>query len=141
MYHISLRANTTGINVHTENKPFTINELLKTGLHCWVDVWYQDGRIYLGKDSPTYLVKPYYINMYSLWCNAMTFETLLQLKKLKAPNYFMYTGLPVLTNRGYIISSTVIPGHESNTIIISDDRKSINDTLAGVISNEILSFL
>ena len=71
----------------------------------------------------------------------MNFETLLELKRLRATNYFMYSGSPLLTNRGYIISPTSIDGHEEETIVITDDPIYAQLPLAGIVSDNILSFV
>lgn len=141
MHLISLRGNTNGKDTQNENKPYVVSELLKTGLHCWVDVWYHEGKLYLGTDEPKYPVKPYFVNMFSLWCNAMNFETLIELKRLKAVNYFQYIGAPLLTNNGHILSDRIYDGWESTTVVITDDVIYTKLPLKGIISDNIHSFV
>ena len=88
MYLISLRGNILGVDSKKENKPYQIQEVIRMGLHCWVDVWWHNEGFYLGTNEPYYPIKPAFLNMFALWCNAMNFETLIKLKEQKAPHYF-----------------------------------------------------
>lgn len=137
MYLISYRGNLTESNSKNENRPYYVTEVLKQGFHCWVDVWFYEGKLYLGSDEPKYAIKPTFVNIFSLWCNAMNFETLLELRRVKAVNYFQYRGTPTLTNRDYIISDTIIEGYEKDTIIFTNDPVYKELPFKGIISSTI----
>lgn len=140
MILISMRGNISGVEERTQNKPYQVNEVLKTGMHCWVDVWWKDDIFYLGTDEPTYPVKQSFISMYSVWANAMDFVTLLKLTECKSPHNFFYRGEPILSNTGHIITECIIDGYESSTILISDDSIYSTVGLYGIVSNNILEF-
>jgi hypothetical protein len=137
MYLISYRGNINEPTSINENRPYDVTEALKQGFHCWVDVWFHEGRLYLGSNEPKYVIKPTFVNIFSLWCNAMNFETLLELRRVKAVNYFQYRGTPTLTNRDYIISDKVIEGYEKDTIIFTNDPVYKELPFKGIISPTI----
>jgi len=141
MILISLRGNLNGVDASKENKPYQINEVLKTGMHCWVDVWWENDEFYLGKSEPVYPVKTSFIKMYSIWANAMNFKTLLKLAEIQSPHHFSYKGDPILTNTGHILTETdIIEGYEQSTILMTDDIIYSSLPLYGIISNNILDF-
>lgn len=140
MYLISLRGNTTGEDSTKENKPYNVTEILKTGLHCWVDVWWRDELFYLGKDEPKYPVKPTFLNMFSLWCNAKDFTTYLRLIDIKAPHPFMYRDSPTLSYGGDIVTAEHIEGRENRTILLTDDMIYSQIGLRGIVSANISDF-
>lgn len=54
MIYIAHRGNLEGPNSDKENHPDYITKALESGFHVEVDVWIQDGKIYLGHDGPQY---------------------------------------------------------------------------------------
>lgn len=140
MYLISLRGNIFGVEEKKENKPFQIQEVIRMGLHCWVDVWWHNEGFYLGTNEPYYPIKPTFLNMFALWCNAKNFETLIKLKEQRAPHYFYYTGEPTLTNTEHFITDTLFDVGLEDTLLLTEDYDSINLPLKGIISENIGSF-
>jgi hypothetical protein len=140
MILISLRGNINGIEKNKENKPYTVNQVLKSGMHCWVDVWWKDGEFYLGTFEPTYPVNPSFLKIYAIWANAMDFTTLLKLTELNSAHRFFYKGEPLITSSGHIITDTIIDGYESSTILMTDESSQYSQSLYGIVSNNILEF-
>lgn len=140
MYLISLRGNITGEDPTKENKPYQIGELVKDGWHCWVDVWYKDEKFWLGKDEPLHIVKPSFLNMFALWCNAKDFTTLLRLRDIKTPHAFMYQNSPTLTLTGEIVTDSHFEGRENITILLTDDTIYSQVGLKGIVSANINDF-
>jgi len=56
MIYISHRGNLKGRNVERENQPEYIDEAIKAGFDVEIDMWWVDGRVYLGHDNPQYEV-------------------------------------------------------------------------------------
>jgi hypothetical protein len=140
MYLISYRGNILGVDEQKENKPYQVTEVIRMGFHCWIDVWWHEEQFWLGTHKPKYPVKPSFINMFSLWSNAMNFETLLKLKEYKSPHCFYYNQEPLLTDGGHIITDQLIEGYESDTLMITEDYIYKDLPLKGIISENILSF-
>ncbi len=53
---IAHRGNINGRHAPEENKPETIEFVNSKGIGCEIDVWYEEGRWYLGHDKPEYEV-------------------------------------------------------------------------------------
>ena len=140
MYLISLRGNILGIDDKKENKPYQIQEVIRMGFHCWVDVWWHNEQFYLGTDEPYYPIKPSFLNMFALWCNAMNFETLIKLKEQKAPHYFQWKGEPLMTNTEHIITDVISEIGIDDTLLITDEFECMELPLKGIISDNIVSF-
>jgi hypothetical protein len=102
MLLISHRGNLSGPNIATENTPDQINFVLSKKLHCEIDVWYKQGKFYLGHDEPQYKVNVDFITRKKLWCHAKNIDALLQLKKLKTNCFFHNIDAATLTSKGYI---------------------------------------
>ena len=56
MILISHRGNLTGRIPNNENHPNYIDEAINAGFDVEVDMWWVDGRVYLGHDNPQYEV-------------------------------------------------------------------------------------
>jgi len=77
---ISHRGNIDGKNPNKENKPTYIQKALNLGFDVEIDVWYVDGKFFLGHDAPMYHVDLFWLSGKSLWChtkNQQAFEKLL----------------------------------------------------------------
>jgi hypothetical protein len=140
MYLISLRGNILGVDEKKENKPYQIQEVIRMGFHCWVDVWWHNDQFYLGTNEPYYPIKPSFLNIFALWCNAMNFDTLIKLKEQRAPHYFQWQGDPLLTNTEHIITDIPLEIEIDNTILITDEYQYSEIGLKGIISENIASF-
>lgn len=140
MYLISYRGNIVGVDDKKENKPYQIQEVIRMGFHCWVDVWWYNNQFYLGTYEPYYPIKPSFLNIFAMWCNAMNFETLIKLKEQKAPHYFQYKGEPIMTNTEHFITDTISEFGLNDTLLITDDYNLVNLPLKGIISENVASF-
>ena len=57
MIYISHRGNIDGKKPHLENQPSYIDEAIALGYNVEVDVWYVDGKLFLGHDEPQYPIE------------------------------------------------------------------------------------
>ena len=76
MILISHRGNLNGKDVDNENNPLYIDRALGKGYDVEVDVWYVNGKWYLGHDEPTYEIELDYLKDNNLWCHAKNIEAL-----------------------------------------------------------------
>jgi hypothetical protein len=54
MILISHRGNINGKNPNLENQPTYVDKAISLGYDVEVDLWFMDGRVYLGHDKPQY---------------------------------------------------------------------------------------
>ncbi len=73
---IAHRGNINGPIPERENQPDYIQEALDAGYDVEADIWYQDGRFYLGHDKPETRVSFLYLSSPRLWFHAKNPEAL-----------------------------------------------------------------
>lgn len=96
---ISHRGCTVGADSFAENTPEQINKALKLGFDVEVDVWGEDGDLYLGHDSPKHATSLIYLTNPKLWCHAKNYNALVTL--LPHAHVFWHQNDDVtLTSRG-----------------------------------------
>jgi hypothetical protein len=101
---ISHRGNILGKNPEFENSPSYINMALKLGYDVEVDVWYIDGKWYLGHDEPQYenIDQSFLLNN-RFWLHAKNGDAFHQLLQYKNINVFWHTDEDwVLTSKNYV---------------------------------------
>jgi hypothetical protein len=89
MILISHRANLNGPDGKRDNNPKCVKEVLKMGLDCEIDVWYNRGKIWLGHGFAKHEVDESFLTQKGLWCNAKNYEAIVILKKLNT-NFFYH---------------------------------------------------
>ncbi len=72
---ISHRGNLEGPS-SLENHPDQINRVLDIGFDCEVDLWYEEGSLLLGHDSPEYIVNKNFLEQDGLWIHSKNLEAL-----------------------------------------------------------------
>ena len=75
MILIAHRGNVSGSSEY-ENHPDYIEEALKLGYDCEVDVWRKDDEYWLGHDEPVYDISKSFLQNNKLWCHAKNLEAL-----------------------------------------------------------------
>ena len=76
MILISHRGNLNGKDIENENNPLYIDRALGKGYDVEIDVWYENGKWYLGHDKPQYEIEFDYLRNKKLWCHAKNIEAL-----------------------------------------------------------------
>jgi hypothetical protein len=112
MILISHRGNINGPRPEMENKPSYILQALQYGFDCEIDVWFKEGKFYLGHDEPLYdfpftLIEKHHNK---LWIHCKDMASLTKLNEIDSTgiklNYFGHDkDLGVLTSKGYIWST------------------------------------
>lgn len=104
MILISHRGNTNGPILEAENKPDYIEDTIKLGYDVEIDMWWVDGKIYLGHDKPQYEISDEWLEtrINKLWIHCKNVE-LLNWIRSTALHYFWHENDTVtLTSKNYI---------------------------------------
>jgi len=102
MKFISHRGNLKGRNVEKENSPDYISKALDLGFDVEVDVWFSDGKFFLGHDKPEYPVEISFISDERLWCHAKNLDSLLEMLKKKIHCFWHETDKFTMTSKNII---------------------------------------
>ena len=142
MRFIAHRGLINGPDVNLENRPAVIEDALRQGFDCEIDVWYKDQQFFLGHDFPDYQVSFDFLLQKGLWLHAKNLDALYVLGANSQMNYFWHQEDDfTLTSQGYIWT---YPGKEltSNSIQVMpewEDKslKNINSTCFGICSDYV----
>jgi hypothetical protein len=111
MIYISHRGNLKGRNIERENEPAYIDEAINSGFDVEIDMWWVDGRVYLGHDEPTYEVDNEWLvdRADKLWVHCKNIE-LLNWIPITLLHYFWHENDTLtLTSKNYV---WVYPGKQ-----------------------------
>jgi hypothetical protein len=143
MILISHRGNINGKNVERENHPSYIDEAIQAGYDVEVDVWFVNNRLYLGHDSPDYLIDIHWLETRSssLWIhcknmNALSYFNEYEWKDSNQFNYFSHdVDMGVLTSHSYIWSTNL---YERGILVLPEvfDKEPDEGTM-GICSDVI----
>lgn len=145
MILISHRGNINGIDVDNENNPLYIDRALGKGYDVEVDVWYVNGKWYLGHDEPTYEIELDYLKDNNLWCHAKNIEALNVMLNNDIHCFWHQEDDVTLTSKGYIWT---YPGKKlkSNSIVVMPEkylekwwRHNFN-SCSGICSDYIINY-
>ena len=142
MILIAHRGNTNGLNPERENTIDYINEALRKGYHCEIDVCAFDGtQFYLGHDEPQQAVSIKYLQESNLWCHAKNFKVLEAMCALSIHCFFHKSDEYTMPHRGWNWS---YPGQLGGkyTIAVHPEKLHPGDIkkFAGVCSDYIEKF-
>ena len=102
MILISHRGNINGPNEVRENSPYYIMEALAMGFDVEVDVWFIDGKFWLGHDEPQYKTDYKFLMNEKLWCHAKNLDALFEMKKYAIHYFWHETDTVTLTSKNYV---------------------------------------
>jgi hypothetical protein len=87
-----------------ENHPDLIKSTLGIGFDVEVDIWFVDGRLFLGHDGPEYLIDYDFLLNDGLWIHCKNVESFEILKDNSNPNNYFYHQNDdfALTSLGYL---------------------------------------
>ena len=92
-----------GPNSQLENDPKQIERAAELGYDSEVDLWYLDGKLFLGHDAPTHGVQPGWLHRQPLWIHAKNLAALRWLTEQQGLRYFWHQNDDcVVTSNGYI---------------------------------------
>lgn len=110
---ISHRGNINGKNIEMENHPSFIDTALNFSYDVEIDIWYIDGKLWLGHDEPQYEISLEWLELrsLSLWIhckdmNSLSYFNEYSNTKSNQFNYFSHDmDIGVLTSHNYIWST------------------------------------
>lgn len=111
MILISHRGNINGKNSEMENHPSYIDEAISLGFDVEVDMWWIDGRTYLGHDEPQYEVDDIWLTerIDKLWIHCKNVELLYWIRTTILHYFWHEEDTLTLTSKGYM---WVYPGKQ-----------------------------
>ena len=143
MILISHRGNINGKNVEMENHPSYIDTALNLWYDVEIDVWYIDGVLFLGHDSPQYEVSLEWLEHRSpsLWIhckdmNSLSYFNEYSNTKSNQFNYFSHdVDMGVLTSHNYIWSTHL---YDRGILVLPEVfNKEPNERTIGICSDVI----
>lgn len=107
MKFISHRGNLNGAQLDLENNPARIEEVIRLGYDCEIDLWSIDDKLFLGHDEAQYFIDSNFLitNASWLWVHCKNIEALLWCAKsqIEDLNYFWHQDDKVtLTSQQFI---------------------------------------
>jgi hypothetical protein len=144
MILISHRGNINGKIPELENNPDYISKAISMGYHVEVDLWVEDGSLYLGHDKPQYLINDLWLTqfLYKLWVHCKNPEAIVYLQEnYPQINYFWHQeDTLTLTSKKYI---WVYPGKQPIKDSIAVMPEVYNDDVSqciGICSDYIQNY-
>ena len=99
---IAHRGNTAGKNPDLENTPAYLDAAVAKGYEVEVDVWYIDGKYYLGHDGPETETTLEYLDNDRFWCHCKNVAALHQLVQHGVHCFFHQSDDVTLTSRAIL---------------------------------------
>ena len=141
---ISHRGNLKGPNEVRENSPYYIIEAIAEGYDVEVDLWWVDGKVYLGHDEPQYEVSNKWLGerIDKLWIHCKNIDAIIFFKESQYKfNYFWHEEDTVtLTSQNYIWA---YPGNQpiKNSIAVMPEiNKEETNICLGICSDYIENY-
>jgi hypothetical protein len=121
MIWISHRGNLNGPDPETENTQAAVEAALDHLFHVEVDVWAEEGFLYLGHDEPGEKVSERFLARHRLWCHAKNLEALQIMLRMGIHCFWHDQDERTLTSRHYVWTS---PGFEPgpNGIMVMPEK-------------------
>ena len=142
MILISHRGNTNGRNPEKENTIEYIEQALKKGYHCEIDICKFDGeKFYLGHDEAGEAVTWDWLHVNKVWCHAKNYKVLEAMITLGVHCFWHQNDKYTLTSRGWIWA---YPGQPGGRYTIAVHPEKLNPSelqkFAGVRSDYVDKF-
>lgn len=139
---ISHRGNLKGPNEVRENSPYYIMEAITEGYDVEVDLWWVDGKVYLGHDKPQYEVSDEWLGeiVDRLWVHCKNVESLNWIRSTSLHYFWHEQDTLTLTSKNYM---WVYPGKQPITGSIAVMPEIHNDDISkclGVCSDFIKKY-
>jgi hypothetical protein len=111
MILISHRGNLNGPNGVRENSPYYIMEAIDEGYDVEVDLWWVDGKVYLGHDKPQYEVSDEWLGeiIDKLWVHCKNVESLNWIRNTSLHYFWHEQDTLTLTSKNHM---WVYPGKQ-----------------------------
>ena len=142
MILISHRGNLNGPNEDRENSPYYIMEAIDEGYDVEVDLWWVNGRVYLGHDEPQYEVSDEWLGerIDKLWVHCKNVDSLNWNRNTSLHYFWHEQDTLTLTSKNYM---WVYPGKQPIIGSIAVMPETHNDDISnclGVCSDFIKKY-
>jgi hypothetical protein len=139
---ISHRGNINGKIIEAENRPDYIDDTIRLGYDVEIDLWFINGKIYLGHDSFQYEINDKWLNerIDKLWIHCKNVESLNWIKNTSLHYFWHENDTLTLTSKNYI---WVYPGKQPIVGSIAVMPETFNDDVSsclGVCSDFIQNY-
>lgn len=126
MILISHRGNIEGKIPEKENDPKYIDNAIELGYDVEVDMWWIDGRVYLGHDNPQYEISDEWLEdrINNLWIHCKNIELLNWIRSTTLHYFWHENDILTLTSKNYL---WVYPGKQPISGSISVLPEIYND--------------
>jgi hypothetical protein len=132
MILISHRGNINGRVASMENTPEYIDNAIRLNYDVEIDIWYIDGKIYLGHDEPQYEINYDWLNnrLDKLWIHCKNVDSLCWIKNTNLHYFWHESDTVTLTSKNYIWA---FPGKQPINDSISVMPEINNDDISKCI--------
>jgi hypothetical protein len=142
MILISHRGNINGRIEESENKPEYIDEAISKGYDVEIDMWWVDGKTYLGHDGPQYEVDDNWLRQRvdKLWVHCKNVELLNWIRSTTLHYFWHEEDTVTLTSKNYI---WVYPGKQpiiGSIAVLPEIYDDYVEKCAGVCSDYVESY-
>jgi hypothetical protein len=142
MILISHRGNINGKNSHLENQPNYIDIAISLGFDVEIDMWWIEGKTYLGHDKPQYVVNDEWLTerIDKLWVHCKNVELLNWIRNTSLHWFWHEEDTLTLTSKGNL---WVYPGKQPINGSIGVLPESNNDDISkclGICSDIIENY-
>ena len=138
---ISHRGNLNGPNSVSENSILAISRALGQGFDVEIDVWFKNGKWYLGHDKPNHKINESFLENKKLWCHAKNLDALnLMLKNNKIHCFWHQNDDFTLTSKNYIWTYPYKDTRD-NSIIVLIKKQKIPKKTFGICTDFPISFI
>ena len=139
---ISHRGNINGKIIEAENRPDYIDDTIRLGYDVEIDLWFINGKIYLGHDSFQYEINDKWLNerIDKLWIHCKNVESLNWIKNTSLHYFWHENDTLTLTSKNYI---WVYPGKQPIIGSIAVMPEIFNDDVSnclGICSDFIQNY-
>jgi len=132
-----------GPNPEKENHPDYVMEAIRKDYIAEIDVWFEDGKWFLGHDSPKYEIDIHFLYSQArfLWCHAKNIKALRELSTRGLHCFWHQNDDVALTSQGYLWT---YPGKELTLKSICVKPETIENAdlkkCAGICSDYIENY-
>jgi hypothetical protein len=141
--HIAHRGLIEGPNPELENSIETLTSRKKAGLHSEIDIWWTEGKFWIGHDFPREPVTLEFLNSSYFWIHAKHDESFRELQRVSNENGL---GLRIFyhTDEDYVLTTTgdtiIYPGLDDcpGWVYMMPEAKSIRPSVSAAICSDYL---
>lgn len=141
--YIAHRGNVNGPDLYNENKPSYILKAINNRFNVEIDVYYINGRYFLGHTKPTYEIEEGFLFKKGLWIHAKNIEVLYRLYDKVEHIFFHEADDVVLTSDNYLWTFVGKQLFDRSIAVMPENTNYSNESLkncSGICSDHIRKY-